>query len=91
MKRYRLDPAMPRRLTPQEQARLDKAEIDYSDIPPLGDQFFIRANGEAAKLAVLAQLRSMIDARGDGDFSDDEEARYAALVRQLAELDRATR
>jgi uncharacterized protein (DUF4415 family) len=43
MKRYRLDPKKPRRLTPEEQERLDKARIDYSDIPPLGDEFFAKA------------------------------------------------
>jgi uncharacterized protein (DUF4415 family) len=43
MKRYRLDPKKPRQLTPEEQSRLDKARIDYSDIPPLGDEFFAKA------------------------------------------------
>jgi uncharacterized protein (DUF4415 family) len=43
MKRYRLDPKKPRQLTPEEQERLDKARIDYSDIPPLGDEFFAKA------------------------------------------------
>jgi uncharacterized protein (DUF4415 family) len=43
MKRYRLDPKKPRQLTPEEQERLDKARIDYSDIPPLGDEFFSKA------------------------------------------------
>jgi uncharacterized protein (DUF4415 family) len=43
MKRYRLDPKKPRELTPEEQQRLDKTRIDYSDIPPLGDEFFSKA------------------------------------------------
>ena len=43
MKRYRLDPKKPRQLTPEEQERLNKARIDYSDIPPLGDEFFAKA------------------------------------------------
>jgi uncharacterized protein (DUF4415 family) len=43
MKRYRLDPKKPRQLTPEEQQRLNKARIDYSDIPPLGDEFFEKA------------------------------------------------
>ena len=43
MKRYRLDPKKPRQLAPDEQERLDKARIDYSDIPPLGDEFFSKA------------------------------------------------
>jgi hypothetical protein len=40
---YRLDPKNPRRLTPEEARRLDETPIDYSDIPPLGDEFFSQA------------------------------------------------
>ena len=36
MKRYR-------QLTPAEARRLDATPIDYSDIPPLGDEFFTNA------------------------------------------------
>ena len=43
MKRYRLDPQKPRQLTPAEARRLDATPIDYSDIPPLGDEFFTKA------------------------------------------------
>jgi uncharacterized protein (DUF4415 family) len=43
MKRYRLDPKKPRQLTPAEARRLDTTPIDYSDIPPLGDEFFKKA------------------------------------------------
>ena len=43
MKRYRLDPKKPRQLTPAEARRLDAVPIDYSDIPPLGDEFFKKA------------------------------------------------
>ena len=43
MKRYRLDPKKPRQLTPAEARRLDATPIDYSDIPPLGDDFFTKA------------------------------------------------
>jgi uncharacterized protein (DUF4415 family) len=43
MKRYRLDPRKPRQLTLEEQTRLGKARIDYSDIPPLDDEFFSKA------------------------------------------------
>ena len=35
MTEYRLDPKNPRQLTPEEARRLDEAQIDYSDIPPL--------------------------------------------------------
>jgi uncharacterized protein (DUF4415 family) len=43
MKRYQLDPKKPRQLTPAEGRRLDAMPIDYSDIPPLGDEFFVKA------------------------------------------------
>jgi uncharacterized protein (DUF4415 family) len=43
VKRYRLDPKKPRQLTPAEARRLDATPIDYSDIPPLGDEFFTKA------------------------------------------------
>jgi uncharacterized protein (DUF4415 family) len=43
MKRYRQNPKKPRRLTLAEERRLDAASIDYSDIPPLGDEFFTKA------------------------------------------------
>lgn len=43
MKRYRLDTKKPRQLTPAEQRRLERMPIDYSDIPPLGDEFFSKA------------------------------------------------
>jgi hypothetical protein len=42
IKRYRLDPNKPRQLTPEEQERLDKASIDYSDIPPLFGEDWMR-------------------------------------------------
>src|SRR5579862_3502995 len=60
MKQYRLDPKDPRRLTPAEARRLDRTSIDYSDIPPLGDEFF-----EKAKVAwppVKKQLTIRLDA-----------------------------
>ena len=40
MKRYRLDPQKPRKLTPAEARRLDAKPIDYSDIPELEEDFF---------------------------------------------------
>jgi uncharacterized protein (DUF4415 family) len=46
MKRYRLDPKKPMKLTQSDLARIDRmkdADIDYSDIPPLGDEFFTKA------------------------------------------------
>lgn len=49
MKRYRLDPKKPRRLTPAEERRLDATPIDYSDIPPLNGEFFKKATAAGAK------------------------------------------
>jgi uncharacterized protein (DUF433 family) len=46
MKRYRPDPDNPPRLTDEEARRLDEAEIDHSDIPELGDEFFAKAKRE---------------------------------------------
>jgi|CXWL01.1.fsa_nt_gi uncharacterized protein (DUF4415 family) len=43
MKRYRQNPKKPRRLTPAEERRVDAAPLDYSDIPPLGEEFFTKA------------------------------------------------
>ena len=49
MKRYRLDPKNPPRLTPEEVRRLDETPIDYSDIPPL-------MFGEGEPTALLLQM-----------------------------------
>lgn len=43
MKRYQLDPKKPRQLTAKEKQRLEATPIDYSDIPPLGEEFFSKA------------------------------------------------
>jgi len=43
VKRYRLDPKKPRKLTPTEARRLDATPIDYSDIPELTDESFTKA------------------------------------------------
>ncbi len=60
MKRYRLDPKKPRQLTPVEARRLDAAPIDYSDIPPLGNDFFEKA--AAAWPPAKQQLTIRLDA-----------------------------
>jgi hypothetical protein len=54
MKRYRPDPKKPRQLTKSDLDRLDRMtddEIDYSDIPPLDDEFSRRrpSNGPRQK------------------------------------------
>jgi uncharacterized protein (DUF4415 family) len=60
MKRYQLDPKKPRELTPAEARRLDATPIDYSDIPPLGDEFFAKAT--AAWPPTKHQLTIRLDA-----------------------------
>jgi uncharacterized protein (DUF4415 family) len=60
MKGYRLDPKKPRQLTPAEARRLDATPIDYSDIPPLGDDFFAKAT--AAWPPAKHQLTIRLDA-----------------------------
>jgi hypothetical protein len=47
MKRYKLDPKKPRQLMPAETRRLNETPIDYSDIPPLADEFFAKAADRA--------------------------------------------
>ncbi len=44
MKHFRLDPKKPPRLKQDERRRLNEDPIDYSDIPPLGDEFFAKVN-----------------------------------------------
>ncbi len=113
---YRLDPKNLPRLTPEEQRRLDKARIDYSDIPPLGDEFFAEARRRGRALLrqaltdpkppykakhaddpwlnamlddVHERMSAMIEARGDGEFSREQDLRYMRLVRELAEISTA--
>ena len=60
MKRFQLDPKNPRQLTPVEAHRLDATPVDYSDIPPLGDEFFAKA--KAAWPPAKLQLTIRLDA-----------------------------
>jgi uncharacterized protein (DUF4415 family) len=59
-KQYRLDPKKPRQLTPAEARRLETTPLDYTDIPPLGDDFFARA--AAAWPPAKQQLTIRLDA-----------------------------
>jgi uncharacterized protein (DUF4415 family) len=61
MKRYKVDPEKPRKLTSAETRRLDRAPIDYSDIPPLGDEFFKKAT------AVWPPVKKQLTIRLDAD------------------------
>jgi uncharacterized protein (DUF4415 family) len=60
MKRYRLDPDKPRKLTAAEALRLDAAPIDFSEIPPLDEAFFRKAT--AAWPPKKKQLTIRLDA-----------------------------
>lgn len=59
MKRFQLDPKNARQLTPAEARRLDAKPLDYSDIPPLGDEFFAKA--KAAWPPAKQQLTIRLD------------------------------
>ena len=80
MKRYQLDPKNLRQLTPEEQRRLDAMPIDYSDIPPLDDEFFKAAKHPKMKktypfesdpisLVVASALKELLQ-----ESSPDDEA-----------------
>ena len=64
MKRYRLDQKTPRQLTPVEARRLDRAAIDYSEIPELGTEFFAKAT------APLPPAKHQLTIRLDQDVLD---------------------
>ena len=72
MKRYRLNPKKPRQLTVAEARRLNAAPIDYSDIPPLSDEFFAKARADwpPAKnqltIRLDADVLAWLKARGKG-------------------------
>jgi uncharacterized protein (DUF4415 family) len=62
--KYRLDPVNPPQLTEAQKRRLDAmtdADIDYSDIPPLSDEFFERAIGKIVKPEPKQLLTIRID------------------------------
>jgi uncharacterized protein (DUF4415 family) len=61
MKRYKLDPKKPRKLTPAEARRLDAMPIDYSDIPEITKEFVARAT-RVAWPPVKKQLTIRLDA-----------------------------
>jgi len=64
MKRYRLDPRKPRQLSRSEVRRLEAAPIDYSEIPPLGEEFFARAR------APWPPAKKQLTVRLDADVLD---------------------
>jgi uncharacterized protein (DUF4415 family) len=62
MKRFKLDPANPPRLTAAELKRLDEAPIDYSDIPELDEAFF-----KNAKVVNWPPTKAQLTIRLDAD------------------------
>jgi len=68
MKRYRLDPNRLPKLTLEQARRLDRmkdSDIDYSDIPPLGDDFFRKA-----KVVAWPPVKQQLTIRLDADVLD---------------------
>jgi uncharacterized protein (DUF4415 family) len=59
--RFRLDPAHPPTLTPEQQTQLDARPIDYSDIPELPDDFW------AKHAPVMRENKQLITLRLDAD------------------------
>lgn len=66
MRRYRLDPKKPRQLTPAEARRLEAAPIDYSDIPPLGEEFFQKPSKTQLTIRLDADVLAWLKANGRG-------------------------
>ena len=64
MRRYRLDPRKPRQLSQSEARRLAAAPVDYSDIPPLGEEFFAKAR------ALWPPAKKQLTVRLDADVLD---------------------
>ena len=57
IKRYRPDPANPPQLIKSDLARIDRMtdeDIDYSDLPELGDEFFVTA--KLAEVIAITEL-----------------------------------
>jgi uncharacterized protein (DUF4415 family) len=69
---FRLDPAHPPTLTPEERARLEAMPIDYSDIPELPDDFWVqhppvaRENKRLVTLRLDADVLAFFRTRGEG-------------------------
>ena len=96
MKRYRLDPKKPRQLTPAEARRLDAKPIDYSDIPPLGDDFFAKATAawppgkEQLTIRLDADVLSWLRANGRGYQTRINHILRAAMESQASRVMGAT-
>jgi uncharacterized protein (DUF4415 family) len=74
---YQLDPAHPPKLTPAQAKRLKATPIDYSDIPELPDDFWVR-NAPAAR-----QTKRQITLRLDSDvveFFRAQEGHYQTRI-----------
>ena len=97
MKRYQLDPKNPRKLTPAEARRLDALPIDYSDIPPLGDEFFTKATvpwppvKEQLTIRLDADVLNWLKAGGRGYQTRINRILRAAMESQPPRRSRVTR
>ena len=96
MKSYQLDPKRTRQLTPAEARRLDATPIDYSDIPPLGDEFFTKATeaGPPAKhqltIRLDADVLNWLKANGKGYQTRINRILRAAMEAQPPRRSRST-
>jgi hypothetical protein len=96
---YRLDPKNPRQLTPDEARRLPETPIDYSNIPPFGDEFFSQAKAgrmeprpiEARRALVRQIAQPVLDpCKAHGRDQVDEAQTLAALKAWLSDFARHT-
>jgi len=97
MKRYRLDPKKPRKLKPAETRRLNATPIDYSDIPPLGDDFFAKATTtwppakHQLTIRLDADVLNWLKANGKGYQTRINRILRAAMESQPPRRSRSTR
>jgi uncharacterized protein (DUF4415 family) len=96
MKPYRLDPKKTRQLTPAEARRLNAMPIDYSDIPPLGDEFFTNAMEawppakQQLTIRLDADVLKWLKARGRGYQTRINRILRAAMESQPTRRSRST-
>ena len=96
MKRYQLDPKKAPQLTPAEARRLEAMPIDYSDIPPLDDEFFKKAKEtwppakQQLTIRVDTDVLNWLKANGRGYQTRINRILRAAMESQPSRRPRAT-
>lgn len=66
IKRFRLDPQNPRRLTAREAQRLDAAKIDYSEIPALTEAWLSPSPKKQLTIRLDADVLDWLKKQGRG-------------------------